>query len=162
MALNLSEEQAARVRQVYMLSGIRQGLSGNAIIDSLRSMGLGQRTSTMQQQIASLVGRPGPLPSLDSDTLSALYSAAPVANFASRSSQNFVYTFQFAPGVDVTGNYVPDVWSISSPFALPDQLAQAQAMDILQLSSESEDSLSPTDIVMLKPRKFTPYTPPKD
>lgn len=159
MALNLTEDQAARVRQVYMLSGIRQGLSGNAIIDSLRSLGLGQRTSTMQAQIASLVGRPGPLPSLDADTLQALYNDAPEANFVSRSSQSFVYSFKFAEGVDVTGNYVPDVWSISSPYALPPQIAAAQALDILQLSDESQEEISTDDIVMLKPRKFTPFTP---
>lgn len=159
MALDLSESQAARVRQVYMLSGIRQGLSGNAIIDSLRALGLGQRTQTMQQQIASLVGRPGPLPSLDAETLQALYNETPQANFTSRSSNNFVYTFKFAPGTEVSGDYVPDVWSIVSPFALPPQLAQVQALEILKLDDESQSSLTPEDIVSLKPRKFTPFQP---
>jgi hypothetical protein len=159
MALNLSENQAARVRQVYMLSGIRQGLSGNAIIDSLRALGLGQRTSTMQAQIASLVGRPGPLPSLDADTLTALYDSSPVALFSSRSSQNYVYSFQFQEGTEVTGSYVPDTWSITSPFLLPDQLALSQALDVLELSPESEGEIGPEDIKILKTRKFTPFNP---
>lgn len=159
MALNLTEQQAARVRQVYMLAGIRQGLSGNAIIDSLRSLGLGLRTSTMQAQIASLVGRPGPLPSLDNETLATLLDAAPTVNFVSRSSNNYVYTFQFQEGVSATGNYVPDTWSITSEYAIPDQLAKAQALSILQLDTASRESISTDDIALLKPRKFTPFTP---
>src|SRR5579872_4296257 len=122
MALNLTEDQAARVRQVYMLSGIRQGLSGNAIIDSLRSLGLGQRTSTMQAQIASLVGRPGPLPSLDSDTLQALQAASPYDNFVSRSSEAFLYTVQLNEGSMIESSYVPEFFSVSSDYLLPDQL----------------------------------------
>ena len=159
MALDLTEAQAARVRQVYMLSGIRQGLSGNAIIDSIRAIGLGQRTSTMQAQIASLIGRPGPLPTLDAETLSQLYDSAPQTNLVSRSSQNYVYSFKFAQGVDVTGSYTPDVWSITSEYALPPQLAISQAMSVLQLDEESAGSIDETDIVMMKPRKFTPFTP---
>ncbi len=97
--------------------------------------------------------------SLDSETPQSLYAATPTANFASRSSNNFVYTFQFAEGVEATGNYVPDVWSISSPFALPTQLAQLQALQVLQLDDSSEESIGPEDLVMLKPRKFTPFNP---
>lgn len=157
MPKQFTEAQAARIRQVYMLSGIRQGLSGNAIIDTLRAIGLGQRTEVMQKQIASLIGRPGRLPSLDAETLSTLYDQAPALNFTSRSSKNYVYSFKVS-GLDLTsGRNKTVTLSIVSDRALIPGIAERMFTE--NVDFEQSGGLTPdlNTIEMQKPRKYTPY-----
>lgn len=128
MALNLSPDKAYRFAQHFVVSGVRQGLSANAIQNNLQSLGLGYRRENLLADIRRYQDVPARMPRLTQQEFTTYLAPNLTIKMPTKGGTRWQYAYTVnAVNLD-TGEEVPVTYSIVSPFRLTPELAQAQAM----------------------------------
>lgn len=91
--MSLSPEKAERYQQNYIISGVRQGLSGAAILRTLQAAGLGYRTENFYADYNYYKSVPSRLPYLSAAERSIFLPDTFVTEVPSRKSNAYIFTF---------------------------------------------------------------------
>lgn len=91
--MNLSDAQKQRVSQYTIISGVRQGISGAAILRTLQAVGLGYRTANFYQDYNRYLNIPSRLPNLSAEQKATFVPQNYITSVPARVSNRYQYIF---------------------------------------------------------------------
>lgn len=155
MAATLTDAQAAIYRQRFIVSGIREGLSANTIISNLTTAGLGQRRSTLLDQIRQFQEGGARLPRLPSTPLTEFLPDNLTINYHTSGKERYQYVYS-VPATDIaTGEAFDITYSITSPIRLVPDLANALASQNVDFEGNYNATPDLSGLDLLAENRFT-------
>lgn len=158
MAAKISRGDTRIYAQRFVIQGVRAGLSGNAILQQLRDVGLGYRTQNFYEDYSRYLGS-SKLPRLSSVArLPKDYSLQYKIRVPTTGGSRYQYTFSVTGTNRDTGEEQDITFSFVSPYPLLDDVIKAR-LDAMPLDSQYNLDFNPEDVSAMPVYEFFSEVP---